>query len=91
VGEASSSRSHPFFPIDVEMIANVGGDLDRKLRTLLRVRPYVGLGVALSAGFILGGGWRTRAGRLLIQAATRYAVVSVTTRLLVAQGALPVS
>jgi hypothetical protein len=53
---------------------------DRKVRALLRDHPYLGLGAAFGAGFILGGGWRTRLGRFVVLAAGRYALARVAER-----------
>jgi hypothetical protein len=65
----------PFSGIDVEVLAELPEVAARKARALVRERPVAALCGAFAGGFILGGGWRTRIGRMMLLAATRYVAV----------------
>lgn len=52
----------------------------RKLRGLVREQPLLAVGAALATGFVLGGGWRTRIGRLMVAAGMRYAATEAAKR-----------
>jgi hypothetical protein len=47
---------------------------------MLHDEPYAVLGAALFAGFLVGGGWRTRAGRFVALACARYAATTLVAR-----------
>jgi hypothetical protein len=65
----------PFGNMDPERLAEYQDALGRKVRALVRDQPYLALGGAFASGFILGGGFRSRLGRLMLLTAGRYAVV----------------
>jgi hypothetical protein len=80
---APPNAAEPFVLLDSERIADIQEEAGRKIRTLLRDKPYVALGGAFASGFILGGGFRTRLGRFLLLAAGRYVLVQAAERYLV--------
>jgi hypothetical protein len=59
--------------IDPEFLADLPELSARKLRSMVRDQPLLFVGAALATGFIAGGGWRTRVGRMIALAAARYA------------------
>ena len=65
----------PFVLTDAERIEDLHAELGRTVRALLRDHPYATLGGAVAAGFLLGGGFRTRLGRFMLRAAGRYVLV----------------
>ena len=67
-------------PVDAEMLAELQADAARNIRQLVHEKPFLALGGAAAAGFLLGGGWRTRIGRLIMLAAARYLVVHAAGR-----------
>jgi hypothetical protein len=70
------------FSLDSEVAAEFYDSAGRKVRSILRERPYFALGGAFLAGFLIGGGWRTRLGRLAVLATGRYVAMQVAERLL---------
>jgi hypothetical protein len=70
----------PFLGVDAEVLADIQEFSRRKLRTLVRERPLAWMGGALATGFLLGGGWKTRVGRLILLAGVRYAAVNAAGR-----------
>jgi hypothetical protein len=81
--DPESSRSS-FLPIDAELFADLQDTSARKLRAIVRARPLVAVSGALAAGFIVGGGWRTRIGRFMLLAAARYVAMHAASRYFVA-------
>ena len=81
-GAQKAAHGTPFLPIDAELLADLHDTLTRKLRAVVRERPYAALGAALSAGFLAGGGWRSRMGRLLLVAAGRSLLLGAVGRYL---------
>jgi len=64
-----------FMPIDAEVIADLQDFTTRKVRAFVRDRPLASVAGALAVGFVVGGGWRTRLGRMLALAAARHAAL----------------
>jgi hypothetical protein len=54
----------------------------RKARAIVRDKPVAALGGAFAVGFLMGGGWKTRIGRLILFAANRYIVFQTAKRTL---------
>jgi hypothetical protein len=70
----------PFLPIDVELLEDIRDLASRKARAIVRDKPMAALGGAFAVGFLIGGGWRTRVGRLILFAANRYLVFQAAKR-----------
>jgi hypothetical protein len=80
----TAPSSTPFDPreLDLESLEQLRATATRKVRALVRDEPLLALGGAFASGFVLGGGWRTRVGRMMLLAATRYVVLQAAQRYL---------
>jgi hypothetical protein len=58
--------------LDAEVIADLKDFSARKLRAIVREQPLAAVTGALAIGFMVGGGWRTRVGRLIALTAARH-------------------
>jgi hypothetical protein len=58
--------------LDAEVLADLKDFSARKVRAIVREQPLASVAGALAVGFIVGGGWRTRIGRLMALAAARH-------------------
>ena len=72
----------PTLPLEFESFERLYNTARREVRTILHDEPLVALGGAFAAGFILGGGWRTRVGKAMMLAGGRYVVVQAARRYL---------
>jgi hypothetical protein len=71
-----------FLPVDEEFLADIQEASARSIRAVVRARPLGAIAGAFASGFLVGGGWRTRLGRIIMLVATRYAVVYAAKRYL---------
>jgi hypothetical protein len=62
------------------MLADLRDELLRNVQALVRDKPFVALGGAAAAGYVIGGGWRSRVGRAIVLAAAKYVVVKAAER-----------
>jgi hypothetical protein len=72
----------PSLSLDPRLLADLQDVYVPRVRAMIRRRPLACAGGALATGFVLGGGWKTRVGRLLLFGAARYAAVRVVERFL---------
>jgi len=80
VSAAGGEQSLP--PINVELLEDLRDMATRKARAIVRDKPVAALGGAFAVGFLMGGGWKTRIGRLILFAANRYIVFQTAKRTL---------
>jgi hypothetical protein len=72
----------PFVGLDAELLADLQDLSAQRVRAMIRSRPLAFAGGAFATGFVVGGGWRTRVGRLLLFGAARYVAVHMAERYL---------
>ena len=70
----SQERTHGPM-IDADTLEDLHELATQKLRALVREQPLAVVGGAFATGFVVGGGWRTRVGRLMMFSAARYLAV----------------
>jgi hypothetical protein len=70
----------PFSLPDIEWVADIQELTTKRMRALVRESPVASLSCAVAGGYLLGGGWRTSLGRLLLAAARRYVAVKALER-----------
>ena len=71
-------------PVDREILSDLHDTAARKVLAIVRDKPYMALAGAFASGFLLGGGWRTRLGHVVLLAAAPCVVSHVARRYLVA-------
>jgi ElaB/YqjD/DUF883 family membrane-anchored ribosome-binding protein len=79
---APTAIADPLMSIDVELLEDLRDAAARKMRALVRDKPLSTVGGAFAAGFLVGGGWRTRLGRAILVAANRYLIFRAAKRYL---------